>query len=232
MSGFRDTSEAPPPVPSRRASRWTAVMALMLGGIVLSVAAGCRRADEPIVSEFTDTFDRADLGPAWRDTGGNYRIEKGELIARQVRHHPLWLRRVLPPNAAIEFDAWTNTPNADIRVVLYGDGKSTTAAGEGCQSSGYALVFGGWGNKLSVICRDQQAGHVRVRTDWPLVPGRQYHFYITRQKGLLSWFLAGHELMTWDDPAPLGGPGHTAFGFDGAEGDVTFDNLTIAPLKD
>ena len=229
MNESRDASTAVSP--SRcRSWRRAPVTAIVLG-VVLSVAAGCRRADEPIVSEFTDAFDRTDLGSAWHDTGGHYRIEKGELLAQKTRHHPLWLRRVLPPNAAIEFDAWTNSPGADIRVVLYGDGKSTNPEGEGCQSSGYALIFGGWGNKMSVICREQQGGHVRVRTDWPLVPGRQYHFYITRKDGLLSWFIAGHDLMAWDDPKPLTGPGHTAFAFDGADGEVTFDNLTIAPLK-
>lgn len=230
MNGSREASTTT--CPRSAVSAWQRVpVAGLLIGLLLGAGAGCRRADEPIVSELNDTFDRTELGSAWRDTGGNYRIEKGELVARKAGHHPLWLRRALPANAAIEFDAWTNAPNGDIRVVIYGDGKSTNPAGEGCQSSGYALIFGGWGNKMSVICRGQQPGHVRVRTDWPLVPGRQYHFYITRQKGLLSWFLAGHELMTWDDPAPLGGPGHTAFGFDGGDGEVTFDNLTIAPLN-
>jgi hypothetical protein len=206
--------------------------ALLIGTLALIVSGGCRRKSAPVVTEFTDTFDRNELGSEWHDTGGNYRLEKGAIVARQARHHPLWLRRPLPVNAAIEFDAWTSSPGGDIRVVLYGDGKSTNPDGEGCQSSGYALVFGGWGNKLTVICRgaDASGGHVRARSDWPVVPERQYHFYITRQDGLLSWFIAGHDVAQWLDPAPLSGPGHTAFGFDGGEGEVTFDNLTITPL--
>jgi hypothetical protein len=71
---------------------------------------------------------------------------------------------------------------------------------------------------------------VRARSDWPVVPGRPYHFYISRKAGVLSWSIAGHEMLEWTDPAPLGGPGHTAFGFDGGDNEVMFDNLTITPL--
>jgi hypothetical protein len=228
MSGFRSS----PPARSRGPGRCRPVR-LLLVGLAITLAIGCRRkAPEPSVTEFTETFDRSELGSDWRDTGGHYRVEKGQLVASQARHHPLWLRRPLPPDAAIEFDAWTNSPQGDIRVVLYGDGESANPAGEGCQSTGYALVFGGWGNKLSVICRgaDAQGGHVRARSDWPVVPGRQYHFYINRKGGVLSWSISGHEMMEWTDPAPLRGPGHTAFGFDGGDNEVIFDNLTITPL--
>lgn len=234
MSASRDSAGVRTAVRSRGPvpRRCTPLTVLVFASLAVTLAAGCRRKAAPTITEFNDTFDRKDLGSDWHDSGGNYRLENGQVVARQAKHHPLWLRRPLPPDAAFEFDAWSNSPNGEIRVVLYGDGKSTNPDGEGCQSTGYALVFGGWGNKLSVICRgaDPKGGHLQARSDWPVVPGRQYHFYITRQAGLLSWFVAGHELMQWMDPAPLGGPGHTAFGFDGGEGEVIFDNLTISPL--
>jgi hypothetical protein len=47
---------------------------------------------------------------------------------------------------------------------------------------------------------------------------------------MLSWFIGGHPMLEWNDPAPLGGPEHSAFGFDGGEGEIFFDNLTVAPL--
>lgn len=212
-----------------RFERWLSVL---VPALALAAVTGCRGRDEPITKEFTETFDRDDLGAGWRDTGGKFRLEKGELVGRDIRHNPVWLRKELPPDASFEFDVRTATPAASIRVILYGDGKSKTPEQEGCQSTGYALVFGGWNNKLSVMCRGDQAnaGHVRARADWPVVPDLTYHFYVTRKGGELAWFIGGHDMMKWFDPAPLKGEGHTAFGIDGEGGEVFFDNLTIAPL--
>lgn len=213
-------------------SRPKTCLTMLLPAVLLALLTGCRRRDEPITKEFTETFDRNEIGDGWRDTGGKFRIEKGELVGRNIQHNPIWLRKELPADASIEFDVRTTAPVGSIRVIVYGDGKSKTPEQEGCQSSGYALVFGGWNNKLSVMCRGDQAnaGHVRARSDWPVVPDLTYHFYVTRKGGVLSWFIGGHDMMQWSDPAPLTGPGHTAFGIDGEGGEVFFDNLTIAPL--
>ena len=74
-------------------------------------------------------------------------------------------------------------------------------------------------------------GHLRVRTDWPVIQGRTYHHYITRRGGLIEWFIDGHDMMAWLDPHPFSGPGHEFFGFDGGTSEIAFDNLVIAPLK-
>lgn len=199
--------------------------------IALMVGTGCREKLEPIVSDFNETFERSALGASWRDTGGKYRIERGELTTREAQHHPLWLRRRLPKDVSIEFDVHTPGQDGDIRVVLFGDGKSTNPNVDGCQSSGYELVFGGWKNQLSVICRAGQAdgGHQRARSDWPVIPDRTYHFYITRKDGIVAWYIDGHEMLTWTDPDPLIGPEHEAFGFDGGRSEVYFDNLVVGP---
>jgi Farnesoic acid 0-methyl transferase len=201
--------------------------------LALSVAAGtgCREKIEPIVSDFSESFDRESLGPDWRDSGGHSRIVNGELAVSNAHHHPVWLRRKLPTDVSIELDARPSGPNGDIRVVLFGDGKSANPDAEACQSSGYELVFGGWKNKLSVLCRGDEkgGGHQRARTDWPVISGQTYHFYITRKDGIVAWYINGHDMMAWKDPKPLDGPGHDAFGFDGGDGDVFFDNLVVGP---
>ena len=208
-------------------SGWT----VCLLAFSLLSSAGCRAKFEPIVSDLSETFDRSDIGPAWRDSGGKYRIVKGELSTQAAHHHPIWLERQLPTDISLEFDVRTTSQDADIRVLLFGDGKSTNPDAEGCQSSGYELVFGGWKNQLSVICRAGQTdgGHQRARSDWPVVPERTYHFYITRKDGVLSWYIDGHEMMSWSDPNPLSGTGHEAFAFDGGQSEVFFDNLVIGP---
>ncbi|MEO7035359.1 MAG: hypothetical protein ABI548_15650 [Polyangiaceae bacterium] len=192
---------------------------------------GCGEKLEPIVADFNENFERAGVGSTWRDSGGSYRIVSGELVASHARHHPIWLRRRLPRDISMEFDARTMSPDGDIRVVVFGDGKSANPEAEGCQSTGYELVFGGWKNHLSELCRGGQTdgGHQRARTDWPVVPGRTYHNYVTRKDGIIAWYIDGHEMMSWTDPEPLTGPGHDAFGFDGGETEVFFDNLVIGP---
>ena len=215
-------------VGARRLAAW-AHLGLLAATVVGS---GCREKDpEPIVSDFSESFERENLGSDWRDSGGHYRIVNGELTANGARHHPIWLRRKLPRDISVEFDVRTTSPDGDIRVVLFGDGKSANPDTEGCQSTGYELVFGGGKNKRSELCRggQQGGGHQRVRTDWPVVPGRDYHFYITRKGGLIAWYIGGHDMMVWNDPNPLAGPGHEAFAFDGGESEVFFDNLVVGP---
>lgn len=51
---------------------------------------------EPITGTFTDTFERAELGPNYHDTGGSYRIEAGKLRVKGAYNKPLWLKRKLP----------------------------------------------------------------------------------------------------------------------------------------
>jgi len=205
---------------------------LQLGLLVAVVAsAGCREKDDPLVTDFSESFDREDLGSDWRDSGGHYAIVSGELAAKSARHHPLWLRRKLQRDLSLEFDVRTTSLEGDIRIVLFGDGKSANPDTSGCQSTGYELVFGGGKNKRSELCRggEKGGGHQRVRTDWPMTPGMTYHFYITRKAGLVAWYIGGHDMMAWDDPHPLAGPGHESFGFDGGESEVFFDNLVIGP---
>jgi hypothetical protein len=199
--------------------------------LVVNAGLGCREKPESIVSDFSDSFDREELGSDWRDSGGHYAIVNGEVAARNVRHHPLWLRKKLQHDLSLEFDVRTTSSEGDIRVVIFGDGKSANPDSVACQSTGYELVLGGGKNKRSELCRgdEQGGGHRRVRTDWPITPGMVYHFYITRRGGLLSWYIGGHDMMAWDDPNPLAGAGHDYFGFDGGESEVFFDNLVIAP---
>lgn len=199
--------------------------------VALLASGGCGEKLAPISGEFRENFSRSELGSAWRDTGGAYRIVNGELTARRARYHPLWLRRQLPTDLSLEFDVRTSGSNGDIRVVLFGNGKSTTPDAQGCQSTGYQLVFGGWNNQLSVLCRADQRdqGHQRARADWPVLSNRSYHFYVTRKEGVVAWYIDGHEMMSWRDPEPLQGPGHEALGLVGGESEVFFDNLVIGP---
>jgi hypothetical protein len=192
---------------------------------------GCRSSDPLITGTFSESFERADLGPDWRDTGGKLRLVDGRLAARGGHNHPVWLRKRLPRDVAIEFDANPTSEDGDIRITLFGDGKSANASDGSCGSSGYALIFGAMKNSMSEICREQQPanGHAKARADWKVVPGRTYHYYITRVGDTVDWYVDGLDMLAFHDPKPLAGPGHEYFAFDSWESEVFFDNLTIGP---
>lgn len=201
--------------------------------LLLSAAGGggCRSRNEPAPGPFADNFERAELGPDWRDTGGGYAIAQGKLVARNGYNHPLWLRKPLPRDAAIDLDVQSQSPTGDIKLELYGDGESFDPDRGGYVSSGYVLIFGGWSNSLSVICRhnEHDEGRKAARTDRRVEPGRSYHFTITRKGGQIDWKIDGAPFLSWTDPEPLAGRGHEYLALNDWEAPVLFDNVVIAP---
>jgi hypothetical protein len=184
-------------------------------------------ADVPV---FQDDFERTSLGEDWRATGDGVRLEGGALVVENLRNHPVWWTRPLPDTYRVEFTAWTNGDDGDIKVELSGDGKSA-ATSVNYVSTGYVVVFGGWNNRISVIARMDEHGKDRLEVDAPKVePGRRYRFALTRAGGELTWTLDGAELARFEDPAPLDGPEHRYFAFGGWEAAVWFDELRVFDL--
>ena len=185
-----------------------ALASVGLGGAL--VTAGCTEPRSPTVGQrFEDHFERSELGPDWRETGEGWRIEGGALRGQGARNHPLWLKRKLPRNARIEFDAVQAAYTA----------------------TSYVVIFGGWGNNYNVIARmDEHAPDRRQRVGPRVEMGRHYHFTIERRGRVLRWLLDGAPMLEWDDPDPLAGPGHEYFAFNDWDALVHFDNLVITPL--
>ncbi len=207
---------------------------LGLGGVVALASAplltpllrGEAAASHPGPS-FSDDFERRDLGPAWGSAGGPWSIRQGELWGGGTRNNPLWLGMRLPRDVAVEFTARSETATGnrpgDVKVEIFGDGRTA--------SSGYVLVFGGWGGSTSVIARRDEHGSDRVeRTDRRVEPGRTYRMRIERRGDRLRWLVDGEEFLLLDDPKPLSGPGHDRFGFSSWDADLFFDDLRIEPL--
>jgi hypothetical protein len=65
--------------------------------------------------------------------------------------------------------------------------------------------------------------------DVGVVPGRTYHWVISRKGGQIDWKIDGETFLSWSDPAPLYGDDKSFLGFNNWQADVYFDNLSIRP---
>jgi hypothetical protein len=204
---------------------------LIVLGLIAVAGPACRAKDPTIKEPFSDTFDRAELGATWNATSPQYHVADGRLAVSKAYNHPAWLRQKLPRDSVIELDATSKSAVGDLKIELYGDGESFDPDKGAYTSTGYVLIFGGWGNSLSVICRidEHDDGRKAQRSDLRVQPGRTYHWTVTRRGGTIDWKVDGQPFLTWTDPEPLAGPGHEYLAVNNWESDVSFDNLATRP---
>ena len=191
---------------------------------------------------FLDTFERGEPGPDWNVTGPGWALKEGRLCVSGAHNHPAWLRRRLPANARIEFEATSASAEGDLKAEAWGDGLSAATGNSYVNATSYLVIFGGWKNSLHVLARldehgaDRKALHVEPgETDpraQPVLPDRAYHFKIERSDGkTVRYSVDDVEILSFKDPSPLLGAGHEHFAFNDWEVPACFDNLTITPLK-
>jgi hypothetical protein len=198
-------------------------------------AAGCKKGPEsvnapPVGERFADDFERRTLGDAWHPTADSYHLEGGALSAKGAYNKPLWLHRQLPGDAVIEFDCWSRSPDGDIKVELYGDGRSFDPDRGSYTSTGYVAIMGGWNNSKSILARGDEHGEQLVERRGPRVEvGRKYRWKIVRKGDRIDWFVDGEPFLSLTDPDSLAGDGHRFFAINNWQSDTWFDNLVITP---
>ena len=212
----------------------TALFASAAAAIAIAASAGYHVDDPPpIESEWTESFDRDDLGKRYRPTSDAYAIEDGRLHAEGAYNHPLWLRKKLPRDVSIEFDCWSYSKAGDIKVEIFGDGESHAEDRGQYTSTGYVAVMGGWNNSKSILAKGNEHGDALEERHEPKVEnGKKYHWKIVRRGDELTWYVDDMDepFLELTDDAPLHGDGHRYFGFNNWESDTWFDNLVITPL--
>lgn len=201
--------------------------------------ASAAASDALLQQPFSDDFERDDLGEDYLATSSAWKLEQGRLCAKGARNRPVWLRRRLPANARIEFEAVSYSEDGDIKVELFGDGSSFATTTSYTDASGYILIFGGWKNTLHVLARRDEHGKDRVALaldgltprSQPVVPNQRYEFTIERKDGkTVELRVNAEKILSLQDEQPLRGRGHDHFAFSAWLAPVCFDDLRVVPL--
>jgi hypothetical protein len=209
----------------------------LVAALAAVTATGCRMSDPPPIGDapWTDDFERDAIGSNYRPTDRSaYRIdEEGRLHAEGAYNHPLWLRKKLPRDVRIELDATSYSAAGDLKVEIFGDGKSHARDRGQYNSSGYVAVMGGWNNSKSILAKGNEHGEDLVERRAPRVEvGVTYRWRLERRGDTLSWYVDDMDepFLELVDSDPLYGDQNAYFGFNNWESDARFDNLVITPL--
>lgn len=189
---------------------------------VIALAAGCKQGAP--MSEmrvpFSDDFERAELGPAWFPSGGQWKVKEGYVYTTGANNAPLFLNIDLPEDVVVEVDTFSETPIVDTKIELMTDGRT--------HQSGYIFILGGWSNALSAICRLDEHGADRVTKQPTGATGnRWYRWRIEKKGGSLRWLLDGQPYMAFDDAKPLHGPGNNRLAFSNWQNQIRYDRLRV-----
>ena len=207
-------------------------------------AASTRPVDAPrpaASAAFEDAFERAEIGAEWNVLSPKWKIQNGRLCARGVRNHGIWLKRPLPTNARIEFDAYAETAEGDLKAELWGDGQTGATGISYTNATSYLTILGGWKNSKHVLARLDEHGADRLELDVepgsdderarPVEVGQAYHFKVERTDGrTVEWSVNGLVFFRFTDAEPLAGAGHDHLGFNEWDAPVCFDNVRVTPL--
>jgi hypothetical protein len=199
-------------------------------------------SEDPALDQpWRDDFERTALGADWYADSPVWTVSDGQLCGRGARNHPAWLKRRLPLNARIEFDATSASADGDIKVEAWGDGRSGATGVSYRDATSYLLIFGGWKNRFHVLARldEHAADRMQLVVDpagadprtRPVVPHTPYHFKIERVDGrTVRWLVDDIAMLSFADPTPLIGEAHDHFAFNDWEVPVCFDRLVVTPL--
>ena len=156
--------------------------------------------------QFSDSFDRAELGGDWKGIGGTWRIENGMLSGGAPgapTESSIVCAKKFPGSQRLEFDAVTNDPRpCDLSGLLCVDERGLL--------SGYFFGFGSEWNAFSkLLIQGSQA----KQWDTVITAGKLHHVVCELDANTLKHIVDGKEVMTHTVDAPLTGEAHQMVGF-------------------
>lgn len=164
---------------------------------------------------FSDTFERPDLGDAWRILQGEWVIEKGWLRGSGM----IMCTRKFDDAQRLEFNAKSDEP-CDLSGII--------CAGADGYSSGYFLGFGSEENTFSKLL---VRGKLVERADAVITPGKVHHIVCRRDGHRITLHVDGEQVFNYLDARPLCGNGHRQIGlYMWFEGEV--DNVKVYTRPD
>ncbi len=215
--------------------KWAAAATAFLAGVVAAVAIVYRPHAEPVNAGklvFEDTFDRAEVGDKYLQSGpdlnwaaGTWKIEGGRLVAEKIHNAALWLQVPMPEKVRIEVDVKPETDVGDIKVEVFGDGRT--------HQSGYIAIMGGWKNTVNCLARRDEHSEERKQdarcgpNARCVEPNVEMHWTIIRTDNAVRWYVDGQLLLVYDDKHPVLG---NHFAFNNWEAKGSYDNLRIYDL--
>ena len=149
--------------------------------------------------QFSDDFERDELGEDWNAVAGHWQIVDGTLVAEHPAGNSCKLvcTKAFPGSQRLEYDCCTDKPG-DLSAVI---GANPTGSWE----SGYFFGFGSNNNMSSkLLVRGADTGFYFG----PIEPGTVYHVVCQRDGDTLTHIVDGKVLKTHKDPRPLTGEGH------------------------
>ena len=156
--------------------------------------------------QFSDSFDRAEMGGDWNVIAGTWRIENGMLSGGAPgapTESSIVCAKKFPGSQRLEFDAVTNDPRPC-------DLSGTLCVDERGYSSGYFFGFGSEWNAFSrLLVRGSQA----KQWDTVITAGKLHHVVCELDANTLKHIVDGKEVMTHTVDAPLKGEWHQMVGF-------------------
>ncbi|RAL21179.1 hypothetical protein DL240_13685 [Lujinxingia litoralis] len=175
---------------------------------------------------YSETFDDPSSTDEWQSGYPGWKYEEGKLKVAGARNDALWLQTPLPEHFRLSFEATAHSETGDLKFEILGDGRT--------HESGYVGIFGGWNNSLNIIARLDEHGDDRLvgAGDQRVEPERTYTFTVVRTDQRLRWYVDGKPFLTYDDRAPLQGPGHRHFAFNNWLAPASFDNVEMYDLKE
>ena len=170
--------------------------------------------------QFSDDFNRTELGENWRSAHGNWTIKNRMLDHPDEKGHIVTNWR-FTGDVRLEYDAVTDSANpCDLSGVLN--------ASFGQESSGYYFGFGGQSNTVSFLIARQE---IVDRADVLIVPGKRYHVICQREGKNITFTVDGKVIISHVHDKPIDKPGFDRVGLS-VYSSGRFDNVQIYTKND